>query len=60
MIRFEIAFHDLDIFLSSQGVKDLTETGTDVAVEPVLPHLGDEDDMIFAVPLTVRQAVVNQ
>jgi hypothetical protein len=60
MIRFEIAFHDLDIFLGGQGMKDLAKAGTDVAIEAVLSHLGNEDDMILAVPLGVRQAVVNQ
>jgi hypothetical protein len=60
MVWFEIAFHDLDILLSGQSMKDLTQTGTNVPVQAVLSHLGDEDDMIFAVALTVRQAVVDQ
>jgi hypothetical protein len=60
MVWFEIAFHNLAVFLGGQGVEDLTKPRTNVPIQPVPPHLWDEDDMIFAVPLAVRQAVVNQ
>jgi hypothetical protein len=58
MIVHEVAFYYFAILLGSQSMKDLTEPRTDVAVQALLPHLGDENDMIFAVPLAVRQTVV--
>src|SRR5207248_10942157 len=58
MIQSEVAFYNLAVLLGSQGMKDLTKPWTDVPVESVLSHLRDEDDMILAVPLRVRQTVV--
>jgi hypothetical protein len=36
--------------LGSQGVEDLAKSGTDVPVESVLSHLGNEDDMMTCSP----------
>lgn len=58
MIRFEIPLQDLAIFLTGQSVKDLAKPGTNAPVQSVLPHLGNEDDMILAVPLGVGKTVV--
>ena len=59
MVRLEVAFQDLAVLLSGQSMKDLSQTGTDISVQPALSHLRDEDDMILAVPLRVRQTVVH-
>ena len=53
MIWFEIAFDNSAVLLGCQGVKDLAQTRTNVAVQPVLPHLWDEDEMVLTVPLRV-------
>ena len=58
MVAHEVALEYLAILLGGQGVKDLTQSGSDVTVQFLLPHLRDEDDMIFTVPLRVRQTVV--
>jgi hypothetical protein len=59
MIWFEIAFQNFTLLLDCQGMKDLTETGTNVPVQSVLSHLWDEDDMIFAVPLRMSETVID-
>mgnify|MGYP003381825760 CR=1 FL=1 len=51
MVSHEVALNYPAVLLGCQSVKDLTETSSDVTVELLLPHLGDEDDMIFTVPL---------
>jgi hypothetical protein len=58
MVVHEVALEDFAILLSCQSMEDLSQADSDVAIQLLLPHLGDEDAMIFAVPLTVGQTVI--
>jgi hypothetical protein len=49
MVVHEIALEDFAILLSGQSMKDFSESGSDTAIQFLLPHLGDEDDMILTV-----------
>lgn len=53
VIMHEMTFDDFAILLVSERVKDFTETGSYLAIESFLSHFGNEDEMVFTIPLGV-------
>ena len=53
MIRHHMTFDDGGLFLSCEGVEDGTKGGTDSSIQALSPTFWNEDEMVFAVPLTV-------
>ena len=45
-----MALQDLAIFLLGQSMKDLTKSGTDLTVEPLLSPFRDEDQVVLTIP----------
>jgi hypothetical protein len=53
----EVTLDDFTILLDGQGMEDFSEPGSDITVQLLLSHLGDEDDVVSAVPFGVRQTM---
>jgi hypothetical protein len=45
-----MAFQNLALFLVGKLVKDTTQSGSYLTVEPLATTLGDEDQMILTIP----------
>ena len=54
MVVHKITLQNLAVLLASQRVKYFSKPGPNVAVQFLFSHLGDEDKVVFAVPLGVR------
>ena len=57
MLGAGVAFNDLHVLLLCQLTDDLSRPLADVSVEDFLPVLGDDDDVVGAVPGDVRLMV---
>jgi hypothetical protein len=53
VIRHEMAFFDLAFLLQRQIAEDIAEMRSQLPVEGPTPALGNEHNMIFALPLAV-------
>jgi len=54
-----MTFKDLAFFLLSQFVKDQAKLLANFPIERLAAIFGDENNMIFAIPLRVGQALVS-
>ena len=55
MVRHEVALKNPAVFLGCECMEDLSQSWTYLAIQHFLPHLRDKDEVVFAIPLAVRQ-----
>jgi hypothetical protein len=53
VVWHQVAFQDLRLLLIDKGVKDLPQIAPQVSVKASLSTLRNENNVIFALPLTV-------
>src|SRR5262249_9571712 len=59
MIQHQMAFNDLALFLFRQFMKDLAEMFTNLPIQHLAAIFGDKNNMVFAIPLRMGQALVS-
>ena len=50
MVRHQVSLQNLALFLPGQRVEDFSQLPTRLSKQHLAPSLGDEHDMVFAVP----------
>src|SRR4029077_15101108 len=50
MVRQQVPFHNLALFLPGQSVENLSQLPTRLSKQHLAPSLGNEHNMVFAVP----------
>ena len=53
VVDAEVTFHDISLLVPGQLMKDLSEVLADLTENQFLPPLGNEDDVILAIPFSV-------
>ena len=59
VIRHQMTFNDLAFFLPGQFVQDRAKLLANFPIERLAAIFGDENDVIFAIPLRVGQALLS-
>ena len=59
MIWHQMTFNDLALFLLRQFMEDLAEMFTNLPIQHLAAIFGDKNNMVFAIPLRMGQALVS-
>src|SRR5215510_196985 len=59
MIQHQMSFNELALFLLRQFMEDLAEMFTNLPIQHLAAIFGDKNNMVFAIPLRMGQALVS-